>query len=429
VLDQERVPERIIAGKTGPRILVAEDDPQLRSKLLDFLCTKNRVIAVSDGKTALAEATTWNPHLVISDVMMPKLDGIEFCSKLRQNVDLANTAVLMLTARANLSDRIEGRRAGADTYLTKPFKLAEFEATVEGLLRARHHLVGDFLVRQPIGSGGQSKVFLAEHRITGRLAALKRITAKRTDTSAHRKRLQLEIDALTLLDHPNIVKIFAGYEQQGDFFLAMEYLSGNTVSALLQQQGPLCPEVTATIGSCVAIALDSVHQTGLVHRDVKCSNIMLLTEGRLQESVRLIDFGCAAFSTAGVPQFHGTPHYLAPEVARGLAPASPVTDVYSLGVTLFKMCTGELPNPPFGPQTHSRGTGLNAVRHATHLRSDIPPSLDRTIARAIALEPTDRWSSAAALAEALLPLSKNTGKRALKITSSRPDIITPTDSL
>jgi serine/threonine-protein kinase len=201
---------------------------------------------------------------------------------------------VLLTAKAELEDRVAGRKLGVDTYLAKPFHPAELVASVEGLLRARLTLVGPYVLHRPLGAGGQSEVFVGEHVDTGQLAALKLLGRSATGAVA-RERLKREAQALEKLAHPNVVRVLAHGFGEDHAYLATELLNGASLKQVLATLGPLKPGAVAEIGVALCDALQAVHASGLVHRDIKCENVMLLkTPEALGPRVRLIDFGIAA---------------------------------------------------------------------------------------------------------------------------------------
>lgn len=427
-LHRATAPERIVCGHRGARILIAEDDPDLRLQLAELLQDRHRIVAVSDGEAALAEARAFLPHLVITDLMMPKLDGIELCRRLRQELEFHRTAVLMLTARGALGDRVDGRSAGADTYLTKPFDTQELLSAVRGLLKARMHVVGEFLLHQRLGRGGQSTVFMAEHLISGQAAAVKVISTGVGPSAKRRAQIRIEMQALARLDHPNIVRILADYEQEGTFFLAMEYLSGTSIHSCLEEFGALTTGEAAAIALGVAKALHHTHENGLVHRDVKCSNVILTSRpGDLSSRTRLIDFGSATILGSSYQDHQGTPEYMAPELLDRSQAASIQSDLYSLGLMLLRMCTGHAPYDSRRSMSSRRRPSATPVGldHLTSASEELRPILVKTMA----LEPRDRWSSAIELADALVPFADQNSVLASEFRESRGGVLTPTHPL
>jgi len=267
---------------------------------------------VRNGETALQLVIKELPDVVVSDVMLPRRDGISLVAEIRERSELRNTPVILLSARTRTEDRVRGRKVGADSYLTKPFEPAELLATVEGLLRSRMRLIGSFLVRELLGSGAQSEVHRAEHIASGEVVALKVIKHAGTFGSQARERLMREQHILRTTSHPNVVRVLETGEHDGRYFVAMEYLSGVTLRTACQAHSRLSPPAVATIGAAVASALDHLSQHGVVHRDIKPSNIVI-TDGNevLSSRVRVIDFGIAECQGEGAvsdsPSSHSSP--------------------------------------------------------------------------------------------------------------------------
>jgi len=219
-----------------------------------------------------------------------------------------------------------------------------------------------------------------------------------------RQQLRREQQALLVLRHRNIVRVLDAGEDGSDFFMAMEPLSGVTAEVLLQQRGPIGCGHAAQIAGAVADALVAVHDAGVVHRDVKCSNIMILDEDvALPERVKLIDFGAAAageLDDESRQQILGTLPYLAPEVIEyGLA--SPASDIYALGVTLYTMSTGRQPFSGSSKAELLRNIRAGRIPDLSAIVPSIDPAIVRAIGTALAGAPEDRWASAAEMRDIL----------------------------
>jgi signal transduction histidine kinase/DNA-binding response OmpR family regulator len=391
-------------GDRGPKILVAEDDVGLSRQLMTLLVPSYRVTCVSNGKEALARAIQDPPHVVISDVMMPEMDGLQLAAALRDLPALRDTAIALLSARADLDDRVAGRKIGVDTYLTKPFHPAELLATLEGLLRSRLRLVGPYLLHRPIASGGQGEIFLAERVETGELAAVKLLGRTATDTTS-RERLKREAQVLQKLRHPNVVRFLDHGFAQDRAYLAVEFLVGSTLRGLLDAHQPIDPGSIAAIGRALADGLAAVHAAGVLHRDIKCENVMILSDGKtIADRVRLIDFGIVqdhdAASLTREGQVVGTITYLAPELMAGSL-ASPQSDIYAAGVVLYALATGGVPFKDRNPSSLLQSLAKEGVPRADRARPNLPPGLAEIIAKATALAPVNRYASSAELRDAL----------------------------
>jgi len=208
-----------------------------------------------------------------------------------------------------------------------------------------------------------------------------------------------------LSGHPNIVTIYdRGRTQDGSYYLAMEYVPGGTLKALIQREGPLPADQVVEIAVQVAQALQFAHERRIVHRDVKPQNILMTESGE----AKVADFGVAraleATTMTRTGSLLGTPHYLSPEQAMG-QPANAQSDLYALGVVLFEMLTGELPfdaETPIGiAMKHLSGE----LRPPKKLNPDVPEQLNRMTVRLLARKPEERYPDAGALIEDLQRIS------------------------
>ena len=252
-------------------------------------------------------------------------------------------------------------------------------------------------VRREIGRGGFSIVYLAHDRTLNRDVALKLLVPPPAAAVVARERLRREVLAARDLVHTNIVAVYDFVDAGERGSIAMEFIDGPDLSVQVAEKGPLTADAAARVGREVALALSAAHRRGILHRDVKPSNILMDPDGR----ARLTDFGSAKLdglsTVTGTGALVGTLDYLAPEVIgghRGDARA----DLYALGMTLYFLVTGRMPErpsphlpPPPSPDGH----------RPSRWRTDLPPWFDDAVACATTALPADRFSSAALLAEAL----------------------------
>ncbi len=257
-----------------------------------------------------------------------------------------------------------------------------------------------------LGTGGMASVWLARDTWLERDVALKRLLPAIGEQPGMAERFTREGLAAAALSHPNIVTVFdTGVDADGPF-LVMEYVAGTTLSRQLAEQAALDSLATAEIGAAVAEALAHAHQRGVVHRDVKPANILINQAGE----VKLTDFGIALLSweTSDLTQTAtqlGTAAYFSPEQAAG-HPAGPASDVYSLGVMLYRMVSGEVPFNGDNPIVIA-GRHLNDVPTPPSSRATVHPRLEAIILACLAKDP-DARPQAAELAEWLEELGDRT---------------------
>lgn len=410
-------------GDRGPVVVVAEDDPGIRRELTDLLAPHYRVHACRDGSEALELTLRLRPHVVISDVMMPNIDGLELAAELRKRPELRDTALVLLSAKGTVEDRVEGRSLGVDAYLTKPFHPKEVLATLEGLLRSRMRVLGSYMLAERIGSGGQGEVFRGEHLETSEQAAIK-VVAGGNDTST-KEQLDHERRALSRLRHPNIVRVLEEGEFEDRYYVVMEHLQGQTVADLVSQRGGLSTAQTADIGLALSDALATVHGAGLIHSDIKAKNVMVIHgSSPVRDRVRLIDFGAVYQGTdQRSSKMMDTLPYFAPEVLEGEL-VSETSDVYSLGVCTYYALTGKM---PFSGSDNRELTKAilshNYVPIADLVDGDVS-EIAAIVDRALARAPADRYATASELRDAFAAFALSEGASLVVGTSGNLDSAT-----
>ena len=256
-------------------------------------------------------------------------------------------------------------------------------------------VAGRYRILERLGHGAMSDVFLAEDLELGRRVALKLL-----GPSADPVRFEREARAAAALTHPNVNQLFDYGKVDGRPYMVLEYLPGGTLEDRLRGGKPLPDDETRAIAVGLAAGLAHAHERGLVHRDLKPSNVLFDAEGR----PKIADFGIARMGDAGTlteaGTVMGTAAYISPEQAAG-EPATPASDVYSLGVILFRMLTGRLPftaQQPLELAAMHRDLPAPAVES---FRGDVPPALAGVVNSALAKDPADRPPDGAALAAAL----------------------------
>jgi eukaryotic-like serine/threonine-protein kinase len=267
-------------------------------------------------------------------------------------------------------------------------------------------LSGRYETGERLGTGGMSSVYKATDRILERTVAVKILAEHLHDDERFVERFKREALAVARLIHPNIVQVYDTGVDQGRHYIVMEYVEGRSGAQILQRQGPVEPEIAAEIGIQACAGLDYAHRRGIIHRDVKPGNLMVVggPVGGGEMIVKLTDFGIArAIEQTRITQVGsvvGTAAYLAPEQVRG-EEATPATDVYALGVVLYQFLTGRLPYEGSSlAELAVRQQNEKPLPPSTY-DSDIPEPLGAAVLRALEDDPSRRYASAEELASGL----------------------------
>ena len=267
---------------------------------------------------------------------------------------------------------------------------------------------GQYTLLEKIGEGGMGAVYRASHAMLRRPTAIKLL--RPADSSAERaRRFEREVQLTSQLTHPNTIAIFDyGQTPDGIFYYAMEYLEGLNLEELVRIDGPQPPERVAHILRQVAASLAEAHDIGLVHRDVKPSNVILVPErGGAPDVAKVVDFGLVKELDADVGltregRLAGTPHYLAPETITAIGQATPQSDLYSLGCLGYYLVTGQRVFEGRSIiEVCSHHLGTPPVPPAQRLGYPVPDSLSRTLMACLEKTPDRRPCSAGAVVDML----------------------------
>jgi eukaryotic-like serine/threonine-protein kinase len=250
---------------------------------------------------------------------------------------------------------------------------------------------GRYEVEELAGKGGMSSVYRARDRVLGRRVALKILHEHFSTDDEYVERFRREARAIARLNHPNIVTVIDRGEEDGRQYIVFEYVEGENLKGLLSH-GALPVDQALRYGLQIAGALDFAHKRGLVHRDVKPQNVLLTEEGE----PKVTDFGIArSVDVQSVTQSGtvlGTSDYIAPEQARG-EQVDQRTDIYSLGVMLYELLTGEVPYSGDNFVAVAMQHLHDPVPSVLDRRRDVPVRLDLAVQRSMAKDPADRFDS------------------------------------
>ena len=296
-------------------------------------------------------------------------------------------------------------------------RLTRFQA--QAILQGRHqHLVlGNYEVLEPLGEGGMGRVFKARHRQMGRVVCLKVLHAADRKSPQVVERFRREAKTVAALSHPNIVVAHDANDVDGLPYLAMEFIEGQDLSRHVDAHGPFSPPDAVAITLQAARALEYAHSQGVIHRDVKPSNMLLAKDARDSSGetplVKLLDLGLARFDTllsespdalthtsmtsTGVVM--GTVDYMSPEQALNSRKAEQRSDIYSLGCTLYFLLTGR---PLYNGETVMEKLVAHREKPVPSLidsAAEVPTSLDAIFQQMVAKKPGDRYQTMASVAD------------------------------
>ena len=263
-------------------------------------------------------------------------------------------------------------------------------ATTDQLLNALFD--GRYRIVRKLGSGGMANVYLAEDQELGRRVAIKILNDRHANDEQFVERFRREAKNAASLSHPNIVSIYDRGEAEGTYYIAMEYLAGRSLKELILSRGPAPVSVAVDYARQILSALRFAHRNGIVHRDIKPHNCLVDAEGH----VKVTDFGIARAGASQMTEegsIIGTAQYLSPEQARGTQ-VDQRSDLYSLGIVLYEMLTGNVPFTGDSPVEIAMKHLSATPQPLTTKRPDIPKSLESVVLRALAKDPAARYQSA-----------------------------------
>ncbi len=340
---------------------------------------------------------------------------------------LAISEILNSQQIEELNEKLESGRwpTGARELASRLFYekwLTEFQARKLIANRASELIVGRYLIVDRIGGGAMGDVFKAEHQYMGRVVALKMIKQEMMSDRLI-KRFRREMRLAARMNHPNVVRAYDADQVGNLFYIAMEYVPGKSLGELLKA-GPLRMQDVVRYGAQAALGLDHAHQQGILHRDVKPSNILLSSEDR--KTVKVLDLGLGMLidPSSGDPMLTqagnvvGTYDYMSPEQVKGRT-LDGRSDLYSLGCTMYHLMTGY---PPFRHEIPMKRMSMRIDTRPTPISEYLPDMPRRLIAimdKMLAVDPEDRFQSGLEVNDALMGLFKTKGRMPGESTSSQ----------
>lgn len=422
------------------KIIVVDDTSINRILLTEILVAEGyEVESAANGTEALALIERSAPDLVLLDVQMPDMTGYDVCAKLKLETRTRAIPVIFISALDDVHEKLRGFQAGGVDYVTKPFEPAEVLARVgahANVYRLQHELnrrnaelqrrneqlmlaqertqqiffalsealpgsIVDekYRLDVKIGEGGFGAVYKATHLQLQRKVAVKVLRPGPQTGADALARFRREGIAACRINHPNAVEVLDfGVSDSGIAYLVMELLTGNTVSDLLHANRTLPVARCAEIVAPVCDALAAAHAAGIVHRDIKPQNIFLHRDGE-QEVVKVVDFGIARLIDAPTQNeseqltqqgsLIGTPEFVAPERLFGYD-YDDRSDIYSVGVMLYNMLSGEMPYPLPATAGFVEMVRLHIHSKPRLLPVAAPPRVTEVVMRSLAAEPGAR---------------------------------------
>jgi serine/threonine protein kinase len=352
------------------QLLVVDDNEVNRDMLSRRLARKGyQVKTASNGHEALRMVEGGNFDLILLDIMMPGLNGIEVLKILRQKYSTAELPIIMATAKDRSEDVVEALELGANDYVTKPIDFPVVLARVTAHLRQKIAaapkkeqspspqeigpgvvLAEKYLLEEKLGTGSFGTVYRGKHTSLQQAVAIKVLQTSLAPASEALARFRREGISACRVRHPNAVSVLDfGITATGVAYLIMELLEGRSLAEELKEKGTLTPLRCSAILDPICEVLSEVHAQGMVHRDIKPANIFI-HRGHAGEIIKVLDFGIAKLVGDVTGEEHltvegsilGTPTYMAPERFSN-ENYDGRADVYSLGVLLYRMLGGRTP--------------------------------------------------------------------------------------
>ncbi len=334
------------------KIMLADDMPTSRLLLKNILVKQgNEVFDYDNGQSVLDEIENINPDVVLLDVEMPGISGLETCAALRKSEKFYNIPICMISARDAEDEIISGLNSGADDYILKPIRKTEVLSKVKMIIAKRKAgtgnkmaekvlFAGRYEIDKLIGTGGFSSVYLALDKKTKEKIALKVLDGEKLGEKYQSQFLR-ECYQLSLLKNKNIMRLIDSGTYSDKYYMATEYIKGESLWDIVENE-PIPEKYAIFIGKEIVGALKEMDKFNVIHRDIKPENILVTEEKRIV----LIDFGLAKDSKqhtlSNADEMQGTPQFMSPEYIKD-DELTTSCDIYSLGITLYNAVTADYP--------------------------------------------------------------------------------------
>ncbi|MFK8000285.1 MAG: protein kinase [Polyangiales bacterium] len=451
-------------SEVSARLLVVDDNEDNRDMLARRLERRGFDVKTADcGETAIALIDSTPFDLVLLDVMMPGMSGLEVLEQVRKTYPRAELPILMATAKTSSEDVVEALRLGANDYVTKPIDFPVVVARIENHLQTRKQapsipaaatsipadgrvapgqvLDGRYEIVRTLGEGAFAIVYEAKQLSTGQRVAVKILHTHRASDNddVERQRFEREMQTIGKLNHPHIVRLIdygtlkatvqpisegwmetadgAGFDVDQSIggtriivrrlpYIVMEFVEGETLHEHMKREGAMDAQSAVDLLVPIVSAVAEGHRCGVVHRDLKPPNIIIGRSVGIRPHPTVLDFGIAkpkdeeTLAQRGESLF-GTPEYMAPEVLLGSVSAGTGADQYALGVMLYEIILGE--------RAFRADSYIDLIQQISEKKlprldqiADVSPELAQVIQRAIERDPDDRYSSVATFGRGLL---------------------------
>jgi eukaryotic-like serine/threonine-protein kinase len=346
------------------------------------------------------------------DIQMPGESGMETFKKLAK--EDFNTDTIMISGHGTIETAVEALKHGAFDFLEKPFSIAKLKSTVKTALEKRKQMnqieslkekggtFGNYRLVRKIAEGGMASVYEAIQSNLDKKVALKIMHPHLTSDTVFVKRFEKEAKTTALLSHPGIVQVYDYGWHDKCLFLAMEFISGESLKPYLRKETRLPLPVCVAVGIKLCEALGHAHGKGVVHRDIKPTNILISSRAE----VKLVDFGISrsldqeAAQLTQADQIIGTPIYMSPEQVEN-RPAVPASDLFSLGTLLYLITTLYLPFTGSNMGAILRSISACEYTEPNRINRDMSPELNSVIAKCLQKDLSDRYDNAGRIREDL----------------------------